>query len=103
MKNWLILFLMLVAAISCSRTHEPENDLDYDSLKSSIITSISLDSISFYWNSLEIFTEQLQLSSDLSRYYKKQKDSTNFYLWNSRFLDLSLINGNSTETAEAYS
>ncbi len=102
MKNWLILFLMLVAAISCSRTHEPENDLDYDSLKSSIITSTSLDSISFYWNSLEIFTEQLQLSSDLSRYYKKQKDSTNFYLWNSRFLDLSLLNGNTIETAEAY-
>ena len=103
MKSWYFLFVLILIFISCYNDEDVNKaDISYDQLKNEIVNTKSKDSIQLYWNSIEIFTEQLQLSSDLSIYYKKQRDSTNFYLWNSRFLDLSLINGNSIETAEAY-
>ena len=100
MKNGLIyLFFLLISMIACDRVSSNKTVDRVDIIKEKIIDEPR--SKHTVWKSLSD-SVKIELASELSKYYRKKKDSSNFYLWNSHFLYLSQINGNSIETAEAY-
>ncbi|ADF51338.1 MAG: hypothetical protein CMP12_04405 [Zunongwangia sp.] len=103
MKNGLILFLLCLILFACQENNNIDEEKErVETLKNKIVSLSDSELIDQEWDKIIVDSIRVNLASELSKYFRKAGDSSNFYKWNARFYKASSLQGNTIHTGDAY-